>query len=293
MSCSTKKEEILPPKPLITGCDSVKLNLFKPNKSDSIRLSSCILLKGCDSLSLGLIKAQNKSDSIRLSSCILLKGCDSLSLGILKPNKQDTLRLLSCLIISSDDAIRLGLYNVNIGTQIWMSVNLNVTTFRNGDLIPEIKDDWTWTHTGSPGYSYYNYDSAQYASLFGKIYNGYAVRDVRGLAPVGFHIPSQVEWDLLNSYVGGDTKKLRKNNYWYTTVTYPQGNNSTGFSALPGGMRNQVGTFQGLGIFTYWWTSTIDGGGMNLVRVMEYKNSFNTENQGGVTFGGYVRCIKD
>ena len=71
------------------------------------------------------------------------------------------------------------------------------------------------------------------------------------------------------------------------------GNNSTGFSAIPGGMRSQNGTFQRIALFTYWWTPTIDGGGMNLVRVIDYKAAFNTENQGGSTFGGYVRCFKD
>jgi hypothetical protein len=65
---------------------------LKPNKSDTIRLTSCIKINGCDSLRLGILKP-NKSDSIRLASCLILYGCDSLRLGILKPTRQDSIRL--------------------------------------------------------------------------------------------------------------------------------------------------------------------------------------------------------
>ena len=85
---------------------------------------------------------------------------------------------------------------ITIGTQVWMTKNLDVATFRNGDPIPQAKTDEEWEKAGEnqqPAWCYYDNDPANGAK-YGKLYNWYAVNDSRGLAPVGYHIPSDAEW---------------------------------------------------------------------------------------------------
>lgn len=98
-----------------------------------------------------------------------------------------------------------GFKSVKIGTQIWMTENLNVSTFRNGDAIPEAKTNEEWEQAGQnkqPAWCYYNNDPKNGAK-YGKLYNWFAVNDSRGLAPEGWHIPTDYEWTVLTDYLGG------------------------------------------------------------------------------------------
>ena len=94
---------------------------------------------------------------------------------------------------------------VTIGKQVWMTVNLNVDKFRNGDPIPEVKSEEEWQmadENGQPAWSYYDNDPAN-AEKYGKLYNWHAVNDPRGLAPEGWHIPNENELDELINFLGG------------------------------------------------------------------------------------------
>ena len=94
---------------------------------------------------------------------------------------------------------------VRIGTQVWCDKNLEVSKFRNGDPIPEVKSDEAWEKAGEnkqPAWCYYNYDSV-HGNIYGKFYNWYAVNDSRGLAPIGYHIPTDDEWTELSDFLGG------------------------------------------------------------------------------------------
>ena len=108
---------------------------------------------------------------------------------------------------------------VTIGTQVWMTKNLDVAAFRNGDLIPEAKTDDEWNKAGAnkqPAWCYYNNDPAN-GVKYGKLYNWYAVNDPRGLAPEGYHIPSDKDWEVFSDYLGGDDvagKKIKSNIGW-------------------------------------------------------------------------------
>ncbi len=108
---------------------------------------------------------------------------------------------------------------VTIGTQVWMTKNLDVAKFRNGDLIPEAKTNEEWDEAGrnrKPAWCYYNNDPANGAK-YGKLYNWYAVNDHRGLAPEGYHIPSDKDWEVLSDYLGGVDvagKKIKSNIGW-------------------------------------------------------------------------------
>lgn len=196
----------------ITGCDSVRLGILKPNSQDTLRLLSCIKITGCDSVRLGILKP-NKADTLRLLSCIKVSGCDSVRLGVLKPSRQDTLRLLSCIKISSCDSLEYGLIKtkldslrldcnfVTIGNQKWMEKNLEVVTYRNGDVIPQVTDNTAWAALTTGAWCYYNNDPAN-GAIYGKLYNWYAVYDSRGLAPQGWHIPTYAELTTLRTNFG-------------------------------------------------------------------------------------------
>ena len=88
---------------------------------------------------------------------------------------------------------------VTIGTQVWMTKNLDVSTFRNGEIIPEAKTEDEWNAAGgnhTPAWCYYNNDPKN-GEIYGKLYNCYAVDDSRGLAPAGWHVPTIEEWKLI------------------------------------------------------------------------------------------------
>lgn len=112
---------------------------------------------------------------------------------------------------------------VTIGTQVWMKENLNVSTFRNGDPIPEAKTDEEWKAAGDakqPAWCYYDNDPNNGAK-YGKLYNWYAVNDSRGLAPEGWHVPTDQEWTDLIGFLGDDAgKKMKSKSVFETKTTY-------------------------------------------------------------------------
>lgn len=178
--------------------------------------------------------------------------------------------------------------DVNIGKQVWMSKNLNVVTFRNGTPIPEAKTNEDWikaNENNKPAWCYYNNDPANGAK-YGKLYNWFAVNDPRGLAPKGYHIPSDEEWTVLTDYLGGYRvagKEMKSTSDWaqngYNT-------NSSGFSGLPCGARSSQGSFRGMGSYgTYWGTSW--------TRTLDYEYSSVSEGGGEVGGGFSVRCLRD
>ena len=125
---------------------------------------------------------------------------------------------------------------VKINNQEWMTENLNVSAFRNGDSIPEAKTDLDWEEAGKkgkPAWCYYANDPAN-GIKYGKLYNWYAVNDPRGLAPAGWHVPTDAEWtELINSLGGGELAgaKMKSTTGWVDNRT---ATNESGFSGLPG-----------------------------------------------------------
>ena len=142
----------------------------------------------------------------------------------------------------------------------WMTKNLDVSTYRNGDPIPNVTDAAQWAALTTGAYCYYNNDSASYAATYGKLYNWYAVTDPRGLAPEGWHIPTILEWSTLSTCLGGYTAaggpmKEMGTTHWTTPNT--GATNYSGFNALPGGYRlNSNGLFYSNGTIGFWWSSS-------------------------------------
>lgn len=148
---------------------------------------------------------------------------------------------------------------VKIGKQTWMAENLDVSTYANGDPIPQVTDESQWGLLTTGAWCYYNNDPF-IGTTYGKLYNWYAVNDPRGLAPEGWHIPSVAEWETLGSYLGGDDiaggkMKERGTTHWLSPNT--GATNSSRFTGLPGAFRDGVsGWFVFLGEYGNFWTST-------------------------------------
>jgi uncharacterized protein (TIGR02145 family) len=106
---------------------------------------------------------------------------------------------------------------IKIGNQVWMKKNLNVDKFRNGDPIAQAKTPQDWRLAGDekkPVWCYYNFDFAN-GVKYGKLYNWYAVTDLRGLAPNGFHVPNSYETAELDQFVKDFLDYDKTKCHWY------------------------------------------------------------------------------
>jgi uncharacterized protein (TIGR02145 family) len=193
---------------------------------------------------------------------------------------------------------------IRIGSQIWMTSNLDVENFKNGDIIPQAisSDEWIKAYKNQqPAWCYYNNDTVN-GKTYGKLYNWYAVNDPRGLAPHGWHIPSDEEWSDLMNYLywkgGGD--KLKSTRGW---LNKGNGNNSSGFSGLPGGFRHTFGSFSSLGTEGFWWSSSKYNEGKSWRRRLRGHSDYTLVYWGSSAFNGRytadngdglsVRCLRD
>jgi uncharacterized protein (TIGR02145 family) len=187
-----------------------------------------------------------------------------------------------------------------IGTQEWMAENLNTSIYRNGDVIPTNLDNTTWQNTISGAWAYYNND-ASYECPYGKLYNWFACTDSRGLCPTGWHVPSDAEWTVLTDYLGGEAVAGGKmkttgtseaaSGLWYSPN---QGaTNSSGFSGVPGGVRDGFGYYGNIVDYGRWWSSTevdtIDARDRGLNH--GYDDFFRLYNHKKDGFS--VRCLRD
>jgi uncharacterized protein (TIGR02145 family) len=140
---------------------------------------------------------------------------------------------------------------VKIGEQTWMTKNLNVDHYRNGDPIPEVKDPVKWKNLTTGAWCYYNNDPEN-GGRYGKLYNWYAVNDPRGLAPEGWWIPLKAEFETLEAEVYNDGNALKALGQGSGSGI---GTNTSGFSALLAGYRDFGGYFTNLGDYADFWSS--------------------------------------
>jgi len=166
---------------------------------------------------------------------------------------------------------------VTIGNQIWSDTNLDVTTYRNGDPITYAANAAEWSAANAAGqgaYMYLLFANAEEGQTYGKLYNWYAVNDSRGLAPAGYHIPTQAEWTTLRGTQPGNGKTMKSNTTdWGASFSMSNnrlvitpdtfysnynGTNTTGFNCLPAGSAFPNGTNGNYGTASFW-TATLDG----------------------------------
>lgn len=181
---------------------------------------------------------------------------------------------------------------IKIGTQIWMAENLKVTHYRNGNVIPNIQDSTIWAGYSMGAFCIYNNDIGN-LNLYGNLYNWYAVSDSQNIAPEGWHIASDTEWQLLSDFLGGDSVAgfyIKSDNGWFNNGN---GANNSSFSAFPGGYRTGHGNYQNIGINARFWSSTINDQIRAWHRRLAYDNSILERRFGGMKGGYSVRCVKD
>lgn len=200
---------------------------------------------------------------------------------------------------------------VAIGGRRWMAENLRVSRYRNGDPIPTGLSDMDWSQTYSSylgAYALLN-DADSNDVVLGKLYNGFAVNDPRGLCPAGWHIPTDDDWTALELHLGmplseldsvdtyrgveaNTSGQLRDTTRWTTPDT--AATNSSGFTAIPGGFRFSSGPYIGENTANFWTSSVVTGGVF-----LNFRRSLVTASNGVLragqtrTYGLSCRCVED
>ena len=184
---------------------------------------------------------------------------------------------------------------VEIGDQCWFAENLRTTVYADGSAIPEVTGNNAWAGLSSGARCDYDNDASNVAT-YGRMYNGYAVDDTRGLCPTGWHVPTDDEWTALETYLGANGHSGAEGTALKSTSGWSGNGNGTddfGFSALPGGLRfDYGGTFANAGATGNWWSSSPSGGNA----WFRYLNNSNPDvfrffNPRGLGFS--VRCLRD
>lgn len=175
------------------------------------------------------------------------------------------------------------LNTVRVGSQVWLSENLNISVFRNGDIIPEAKTFEELMASGivkEPAWCYYAFDQGN-ADSYGKLYNWYAVMDERGLAPKGFHVSGKEEFDTLIQYYGGEGQNA------FVPLIH-----DSGFHAVYGG-HSGFGSFSGdRGFSGNYWSATAFDNKAFYMNVSKFSRSVKLDTQVHQIFMS-VRCLKD
>lgn len=160
---------------------------------------------------------------------------------------------------------------IMIGTQYWSSKNLDVSTYSDGTIIPQVTDQTAWSNLTTGAWCYYNNDSSN-GAIYGKLYNWYAVAGIwnessktdvtqrKKLAPTGYYIPSNNEWSILTNYLGGNAiagGKMKEIGTTHWNGSNTDATNSSGFTGLPGGCRlPSNGVFISVRDAGFFWSSS-------------------------------------
>jgi uncharacterized protein (TIGR02145 family) len=205
-------------------------------------------------------------------------------------------------------------HTVTIGDQVWMVENLKTTRYSNGDLIPEVMSNTEWQQLTTGACCYYNeyeyitkYGGTYTIPTYGRLYNWYAVKDSRKIAPDGWHVATSDEWNTLIKYAGGKdvaAGKLKETGTSHWSTKDDAATNTYGFNALPGGNCTRWGSFDGILTGGYWWTASdldenlaycniiscfIDGVGWDQKLVSSISGPLENYKVCGLS----IRCVKD
>ncbi len=217
---------------------------------------------------------------------------------------QSQIATLQTQITALQNANVAPLPNVTIGTQIWSSTNLDVTTYRDGTPIPQVTDPTAWAGLTTGAWCYYNNDPAN-GTIYGKLYNWYAVAGIHDtdpstpnkiLAPQGWHVPSDAEWTTLTTFLGGESVAGGKMKSTGTSLWLPpntEATNSSGFTGLPAGYRSDGGPFNTIGNNGIWWSSSENGTAFAWNRSLNSGNGYAYRNFLVKKTGFSLRCLRD
>lgn len=186
---------------------------------------------------------------------------------------------------------------VKIGDQFWMAENLRSTMYNDNSQMNLINDYSEWINFKTPAYCYYDNNKTDYKSVYGALYNWYAV-NTNKLCPIGWHIPSESDWKALIVELGGRLKagcKLKESGTQHWKYPNKCATNESGFTAIPGGIRSyKTGEFSSINFYGVYWSSTkplILEYDFPYANFMQYSSAFQINYH--ETSGFSVRCLKD
>lgn len=185
---------------------------------------------------------------------------------------------------------------IEIGTQVWTKENLRTTRYNDGTAILEVTDSIAWTNLSSGAYTWYDNNEQEYEQPYGKLYNSDAVHDSKGLCPTGWHIPKEQEWMTMMNILsprrlppGG---KMKESGLVHWESPNTGATNESGFTGLPGGVRNGNGAFNGIGKEGIWWISKEVGHKVESGIGLSHRGVGPFQKM-GVNQGFSVRCLRD
>jgi uncharacterized protein (TIGR02145 family) len=165
-----------------------------------------------------------------------------------------------------------------INKQIWMAENLNVDKFRNGDTIPYARSETDWqlaNEKKKPAFCYYQNDSAN-GKKYGKLYNWYAIIDKRGLAPLGWKLPSADDWFGLQEIFINSTDNV--------------GELYASLNGKHGGICSANASFGNIDNNSFFWSTHENDN--NIALIFKVSGTSITPFQLEKATGGSVRCVK-
>lgn len=209
-------------------------------------------------------------------------------------------KLISFKFVRCQDGDNRNYPVVEIGSQIWMAVNLRSKTYSNGELIGTT-DPATLNITSltNPKYEwvYNGYQIVVDTALIGRLYSWHAAVDNRKLCPTGWHLPQQSEWNTLFTSIGGANVaggKLKESGLTHWSTPNTGATNESGFTALPNGSRSPSGSFINLKTFCYLWSATERDNTYAWYCGLTYNGATGyTDINTAKSVGLGVRCIKD
>jgi uncharacterized protein (TIGR02145 family) len=185
---------------------------------------------------------------------------------------------------------------VKIGQQVWMAENLKTTTYVNGDTISDGTGAGDITIQTEPKYWFVNNDDLNNVSTYGRLYTSYTVTDSRNICPDGWHVPTDAEWTTLIDYIsnsgfdGLEGRALKSTSGWQENGN---GIDIYGFTALPGGSRDNIGNFSSVGSIGGWWSATENDTDTAWGRMMNYMINSVLKFSSPKWSGFSVRCVRD
>ena len=200
-------------------------------------------------------------------------------------------------------------YNwVQIGDQVWMAENLAYLPSVN--MVADGSEDAAGSYYYVYGYDGTNVTDAKATAnytTYGVLYNWTAAMDgeassttnpsgIQGVCPAGWHLPSDAEWTELTDYLGGYSVaggKLKETGTTHWASPNTGATNETGFTALPGGYRDNDGYFNNIGYYGYWWSSTEFNTSNAYFRYLIYLNYYQISSYNNEKVGYSVRCVRD
>ena len=180
---------------------------------------------------------------------------------------------------------------ITINGEEWFKENLKTTKYANGTDISNVTDNASWNNLSTGAWAYYDNNVANDA-IYGKLYNWYAVSDVRGLCPAGWHVADDLDWTSLTANYGTDASagnELKSTTLW---AAVNANNNTSGFGATPGGGRGG-GLFGDITNKGFWWTSTLFDPSTSYARRLEYNLDTVVRYYESNKSGFSVRCVKN